>query len=204
MPLMARFAFAHLRAVRPRAASRRAVAAPLPRTRRRPRRLLDAIEALLGLDAAGAPAALRYADAAARPAARRCALSRRAAGDDAARRLPARRRHRAPRPGSRPLLQERAAGAGLRPLAAGGRRDSRRCRWRRAAGRSAAASTSARARSRRLPCHGLSAPVEAMLQGLQAELKCGTNCGSCLPELRRIVAAAPAARARPQAVGEPS
>ena len=51
--------------------------------------------------------------------------------------------------------------------------------------------------------HGLSAPVEAMLKGLQAELKCGTNCGSCLPELRRIVAAAPAAR-EAQAVGEPS
>ena len=50
---------------------------------------------------------------------------------------------------------------------------------------------------------GLSAPVEAMLKGLQAELKCGTNCGSCLPELRRIVAAAPAAR-EAQAVGEPS
>jgi len=51
--------------------------------------------------------------------------------------------------------------------------------------------------------HGLSAPAEAMLKGLQAELKCGTNCGSCLPELRRIVAAMPAAR-EAQAVGEPS
>ena len=45
--------------------------------------------------------------------------------------------------------------------------------------------------------HGLSAPVEAMLKGLQAELKCGTNCGSCLPELRRIVAAVPAAARGP-------
>jgi assimilatory nitrate reductase catalytic subunit len=28
---------------------------------------------------------------------------------------------------------------------------------------------------------------EARLQGLQDQLQCGTNCGSCLPELRRIV-----------------
>ena len=42
-----------------------------------------------------------------------------------------------------------------------------------------------------------------MLKGLQATLKCGTDCGSCLPELRRIVAAVPAAR-EAQAVGEPS
>jgi assimilatory nitrate reductase catalytic subunit len=27
------------------------------------------------------------------------------------------------------------------------------------------------------------------LAGLQASLKCGTNCGSCLPELRRRIAA---------------
>jgi assimilatory nitrate reductase catalytic subunit len=33
---------------------------------------------------------------------------------------------------------------------------------------------------------------------LQATLKCGTNCGSCLPELRRLVAAAP----EPQVVDE--
>ena len=50
---------------------------------------------------------------------------------------------------------------------------------------------------------GLSAPVGAMLKGLQATLKCGTNCGSCLPELRRIVAAVPAARSA-EVVGEPS
>ncbi|HET9978744.1 MAG TPA: molybdopterin-dependent oxidoreductase [Burkholderiaceae bacterium] len=31
-------------------------------------------------------------------------------------------------------------------------------------------------------------PAEAQLAQLQAELKCGTNCGSCLPELRRRVA----------------
>jgi len=29
--------------------------------------------------------------------------------------------------------------------------------------------------------------VDAKLAQLQAELRCGTNCGSCLPELRRIV-----------------
>jgi len=28
-----------------------------------------------------------------------------------------------------------------------------------------------------------------LLRLLQADLKCGTNCGSCLPELRRIVGA---------------
>jgi len=33
------------------------------------------------------------------------------------------------------------------------------------------------------------APPDALLRLLQAELKCGTNCGSCLPELRRIVGA---------------
>jgi assimilatory nitrate reductase catalytic subunit len=31
-------------------------------------------------------------------------------------------------------------------------------------------------------------PPEAQLAQLQAELKCGTNCGSCLPQLRRRVA----------------
>ena len=50
---------------------------------------------------------------------------------------------------------------------------------------------------------GLSAPVEALLCSVQGQLRCGTNCGSCLPELRRIVAAVPAAR-EAQAVGEPS
>ena len=50
---------------------------------------------------------------------------------------------------------------------------------------------------------GLGAPVGAMLKDLQASLKCGTRCGSCLPELRRIVAAAPAA-SEAEALGEPS
>ncbi len=35
----------------------------------------------------------------------------------------------------------------------------------------------------------------ADLESLQASLKCGTSCGSCLPELRRLVAAGPAVRA---------
>ena len=30
------------------------------------------------------------------------------------------------------------------------------------------------------------------LAGLQGQLKCGTNCGSCIPELRRLVKAVPA------------
>jgi assimilatory nitrate reductase catalytic subunit len=34
-------------------------------------------------------------------------------------------------------------------------------------------------------CHG---SPEAQLLQLQGELKCGTNCGSCLPQLRRRVA----------------
>jgi assimilatory nitrate reductase catalytic subunit len=33
----------------------------------------------------------------------------------------------------------------------------------------------------------------ATLAALQRDLKCGTNCGSCVPELRRLVAAAPVA-----------
>ena len=32
---------------------------------------------------------------------------------------------------------------------------------------------------------------ERALELLQAELKCGTNCGSCLPELRRMFVASP-------------
>jgi assimilatory nitrate reductase catalytic subunit len=32
-------------------------------------------------------------------------------------------------------------------------------------------------------------PDASRLSGLQADLKCGTNCGSCLPELRRLVRA---------------
>ncbi|MBC7647958.1 MAG: molybdopterin-dependent oxidoreductase, partial [Vitreoscilla sp.] len=34
------------------------------------------------------------------------------------------------------------------------------------------------------------------LAGLQAALKCGTNCGSCVPELKRMVRSAPSAIAR--------
>ena len=30
-------------------------------------------------------------------------------------------------------------------------------------------------------------PSDAVLRALQGELKCGTNCGSCLPEVRRLV-----------------
>jgi assimilatory nitrate reductase catalytic subunit len=30
-------------------------------------------------------------------------------------------------------------------------------------------------------------PVELQLQNVQATLKCGTNCGSCIPELKRLV-----------------
>jgi assimilatory nitrate reductase catalytic subunit len=44
-------------------------------------------------------------------------------------------------------------------------------------------------------------PSDAVLRALQAELKCGTNCGSCLPEVRRLVQAAPDAAA-PQPIGE--
>jgi assimilatory nitrate reductase catalytic subunit len=43
-------------------------------------------------------------------------------------------------------------------------------------------------------------PPHALLQRLQAELRCGTDCGSCLPELRRFVREA----AGRQPVGEPS
>lgn len=33
-------------------------------------------------------------------------------------------------------------------------------------------------------CHGT---ADAQLAQLQGELQCGTNCGSCIPELKRIV-----------------
>jgi assimilatory nitrate reductase catalytic subunit len=33
---------------------------------------------------------------------------------------------------------------------------------------------------------------EERLASLQGALKCGTNCGSCLPELKRMVRATPA------------
>ena len=41
-------------------------------------------------------------------------------------------------------------------------------------------------------------PTRARLASLQDALKCGTNCGSCVPELKRMVRAAPATR-RPTA-----
>ena len=34
-------------------------------------------------------------------------------------------------------------------------------------------------------------PPEARLAGLQGALRCGTNCGSCLPELRRMAQTQP-------------
>ncbi len=34
---------------------------------------------------------------------------------------------------------------------------------------------------------GMQGPPEALLSALQSELKCGTNCGSCVPELKQIV-----------------
>jgi assimilatory nitrate reductase catalytic subunit len=43
----------------------------------------------------------------------------------------------------------------------------------------------------RLPhCHGVG---EERLQPLQEALRCGTQCGSCLPELRRLLRQAPMA-----------
>ena len=32
-----------------------------------------------------------------------------------------------------------------------------------------------------------SGPADAQLAQLQGELKCGTNCGSCVPELKRML-----------------
>jgi assimilatory nitrate reductase catalytic subunit len=34
----------------------------------------------------------------------------------------------------------------------------------------------------------LSGSTESVLAGLQEKLKCGTGCGSCIPELRKMVA----------------
>ncbi|MFD0666525.1 nitrate reductase [Ramlibacter sp. MAHUQ-53] len=48
-------------------------------------------------------------------------------------------------------------------------------------------------RDRLATCHG---GPDARLASLQADLKCGTNCGSCVPELKRLVRATmPAAQA---------
>jgi assimilatory nitrate reductase catalytic subunit len=49
------------------------------------------------------------------------------------------------------------------------------------------------------PCNG---SAEERLRALQARLPCGTACGSCLPSLRRLVAAAP--QDSLQAAGEPA
>ncbi len=45
-------------------------------------------------------------------------------------------------------------------------------------------------------------PADVQLDELQRALKCGTNCGSCLPELRRMVRANLAADAAPMLVKE--
>ena len=37
--------------------------------------------------------------------------------------------------------------------------------------------------------------ADARLQHLQAALKCGTNCGSCIPELRKIIKITPVVEA---------
>ena len=39
-------------------------------------------------------------------------------------------------------------------------------------------------------------PPEAVLATIQSSLRCGTNCGSCLPELRQIIARDSANRGR--------
>lgn len=41
---------------------------------------------------------------------------------------------------------------------------------------------------------GFSGSDDQRLAALQGQLKCGTNCGSCIPELRRMVQATPALR----------
>jgi len=41
---------------------------------------------------------------------------------------------------------------------------------------------------------------DALLRLVQAELKCGTQCGSCLPEVRRLVRSAAPGTALPQEV----
>ena len=43
---------------------------------------------------------------------------------------------------------------------------------------------------------GLGGSPEERLSRLQSDLKCGTNCGSCVPELKRMI------RLQPYAVGE--
>ncbi|MGZ5271553.1 MAG: (2Fe-2S)-binding protein, partial [Ramlibacter sp.] len=41
---------------------------------------------------------------------------------------------------------------------------------------------------------GCAGTDDARLATVQSQLRCGTNCGSCIPELRRLVAATPALR----------
>ena len=40
-------------------------------------------------------------------------------------------------------------------------------------------------------CAGIARGLD--LQGLQQELKCGTSCGSCVPEIKRLLANQPVA-----------
>ena len=137
-----------------------------------------------------ARAVLRYADARARPAPR-----------DA----PGRRRRHACRPSCWPATSAaqawvlaaaagRTAGARASAARCWPRAGSRRSRWRRAARRSAAASTSAKTQivAALAPCDGDArrAPGSSCRHSCAA----APNCGSCLPALRVLRAAASATR----------
>ncbi len=192
-PLMAEFAFAScvpFGRERTGVLFRAAAAAPVAAG------VLAAIEALLGLDGNAVGARLHYADAR-RGQHRTVRLSGSAesmrlegfllAGDIAAEAW------------IRPLLQEEL------PAAAYGRSLL-------VAGRDAPVATAPRGRQV-CTCFDVSereivaalagagadaGPSDALLRFIQAELKCGTQCGSCLPEVRRLVRNAAPGPSAPQ------
>ena len=159
--------------------------------------LLTAIESLLGLDAAAGPGArLHYADA--RRGQRR---TMRSAGAGETTRLEAflLAGDISAEAWIKPLLQEElpADAYGRSLLAAGAKPPLPMA----ARGRQVCSCFNVSENQIAACLSGLSGPVEAMLRGLQGELKCGTHCGSCLPELRRMMQTAPALR-EAQALGE--
>jgi len=180
-PLMAEFAFASCvpfgrerTGVLFRAAGRAAV----------PAAVLEAIEALLGLDQPASGPRLHYADVQ-RGQRRTVRLS----GSTAATRLEGflLAGDISAEAWIRPLLQEQlpAEAYGRSLLVAGAKAPVQMA----ARGRQVCSCFNV-SESEIAACIGArGGPGDALLRLLQADLKCGTNCGSCLPELRRIVGA---------------
>ena len=150
------------------------------RTRRAPSEVLTRIEALLGLDAAQA---LRYVDNK-RGLRRVIALAGRWRGDACAS-VPACRPNRG-RAMVACVARRRSAGARHTGAACCAPAPRHRAPCRRSHPRCTCHNVSeARIRAALASMTGAS---EARLTQLQQALRCGTECGSCLPALRRLVA----------------